>query len=382
MHLDVGRHFYPKEDIKKFIDYLALHKFNRFHWHLTEDQGWRIEIKKYPKLTEVGAWRKETVVGTARKEQSLISYDGKKYGGYYTQEEIKEVVAYAQKKKITIIPEIEFPGHMVAALTSYPHLACTSGPFDVRTTWGVSKDVLCPNDSSLAFAQNVLKEVMELFPSEYIHIGGDECPKDRWKECAECQKMIKDKKLKDENGLQAYFIHQLEAYLNANGRKLIGWDEITEGGLSKTSTVMYWRSWGAMKELPLEIAKHGNNIIMTPVSNCYFDYYQSQKPGEPLAWGGDLPVEKVYNFEPVPQGFTPELVPKIIGTQANIWTEYMPTFEQVEYMSLPRMSALSEVAWSEKRNKNYSDFVSRMKLHFQRLDFMGANYARHLLTEK
>lgn len=379
MHLDVGRHFFPAEDIKRYIDYLALHKMNTFHWHLTEDQGWRIEIKKYPKLTEIGAWRKGTLEGHAQKDTALYTYDQKIYGGYYSQEEIREIVAYASERYITVIPEIELPGHALAALAAYPEFACTEGPFEVGMKWGVEQDVFCPKEETFEFLENVLTEVMALFPSEYIHIGGDECPKDRWKTCSHCQALIQAENLEDEHELQSWFIHRIEKFLNSKDRKLLGWDEIMEGGLSKTATVMYWRGW--LKEVPSQVIEAGNDLIMSPTSHCYFDFYQSQNEDEPMAIGGDLPVKKVYDYEPVPNGLTSEQAKQIKGAQANIWTEYMPTFDQVEYMLLPRLSALSEVVWSERSQRDYQHFEKKMDIHFQRLDFMGVNYARHLLIK-
>lgn len=379
MHLDVGRHFFPAEDIKRYIDYLALHKMNTFHWHLTEDQGWRIEIKKYPKLTEIGAWRKGTLKGHAQKDPALYTYDQKIYGGYYSQEEIREIVAYASERYITVIPEIELPGHALAALAAYPEFACTEGPFEVGMKWGVEQDVFCPKEETFEFLENVLTEVMTLFPSEYIHIGGDECPKDRWKTCSHCQSIIQAENLEDEHELQSWFIHRIEKFLNSKDRKLLGWDDILEGGLSKTATVMYWRGW--IKEVPSQVIEAGNDLIMSPTSHCYFDFYQSQNEDEPMAIGGDLSVKKVYDYEPVPDGLTTEQAQLIKGAQANIWTEYMPTFDQVEYMLLPRLSALSEVVWSEKPQRDYQRFEKKMDIHFQRLDFMGVNYARHLLIK-
>ncbi len=378
MHLDVGRHFFPVENIKSYIDYLALHKMNRFHWHLTEDQGWRIEIMKYPKLAEVSAWRKETLIGHAGRAKASFKFDGKRYGGYYTQDEVREVVAYAAERHITIIPEIELPGHSLAALAAYPELACTEGPFEVGTYWGVFKDVYCPNEATFTFLQDVLSEVMALFPSKYIHIGGDECPKDRWKESQFCQELIKREGLKDEHELQSWFVRRIEKFLNKNGRKLIGWDEITEGGLSPTATVMFWR--GHMTDLPLSVAEGGNNLIMTPTSHCYFDYYQSKRDSEPLAIGGYLPAKKVYEFEPIPTDFPQELIPQISGLQGNVWTEYIPTWKHLQYMVFPRLCAMAEVGWSAKDARDWSDFSSRMNVHFQRLDLLGINYARHMLT--
>ncbi len=370
MHLDVCRHFFPPSDIKKYIDLLALHKMNTFHWHLTEDQGWRIEIKKYPKLQEIAAFRKETLVGHYNDQPQ--QYDGKRYGGFYSQEEIREIVQYAQERHITIIPEIEMPGHAQAALAAYPEFACTSGPFDVLTKWGVSNEVYCPKEETFTFLENVLLEVMELFPSEYIHIGGDECPKLRWKESAFCQNLIKEKNLKDEQGLQSYFIGRIEKFLNAHGRNIIGWDEILEGGLAPNATVMSWRGVAG----GLEAAKQKHKVIMTPNSHCYLDYYQSDHADEPLAIGGFLPLKKVYSYEPIDAELTAEQAKYILGVQGNVWTEYIPDFKKVEYMAFPRASAIAEVGWSVKE-KDYADFLLRLEQHRKRLAAMDVNFADH-----
>ncbi len=371
MHLDVGRHMFPVEFIKKYIDLLAFYKFNTFHWHLTEDQGWRIEIKKYPKLTEVGAWRKETLIGHGGKKP--FEYDGKPYGGFYTQNEVREIVAYASKRQITIIPEIEMPGHSLAALASYPELACTSGPFEVATRWGVFKDIYCTKDETFEFLENVLLEVMELFPSKYIHIGGDEAPKTRWKECSTCQETIEREGLKDEHQLQSYFIQRIEKFLNSHGRQIIGWDEILEGGLAPNATVMSWRG----TEGGIDAARQNHNAIMTPGSHCYFDHYQSKVKTEPLAIGGFISLEKVYSYEPVPDTLNSEESKHILGAQANVWTEYMHTSDYVEYMVLPRMAALSEVNWTNPDNKNWELFKSKIQKHFIIYDSLGYNYCNH-----
>ncbi len=375
MHLDVGRHFMPVAFVKKYIDQIARHKMNTFHWHLTEDQGWRIEIKKYPKLTEIGAWRKETVIGHNRDKPQ--KFDGKRSGGFYTQEEIKDIVAYAADRFITVIPEIEMPGHSLAALAAYPELGCTEGPFEVATKWGIFNDVYCPNEETFRFLEDVLTEVIALFPSPYIHIGGDECPKTRWEESAFCQQLIKKEGLKDEHELQSYFIQRIEKFLNSKGKQIIGWDEILEGGLAPNATVMSWRGIKG----GIAAAKQHHNVIMTPTDYCYFDYYQSEsKDTEPLAIGGFLPVEKVYSYEPIPEELTAAEAKYILGAQANVWTEYIPTPAQAEYMIFPRMCALAEVVWSPKEKRNWNSFTTRMQTHFKRLDAFHINYAKHLLA--
>lgn len=376
MHLDVCRHFFPVEFVKHYIDLLAMYKMNRFHWHLTEDQGWRIEIKKYPKLTEVGAWRKETLIGHYSNQPQ--KFDGTRYGGYYTQEEIREVVQYAADRFITVIPEIEMPGHALAALASYPWLGCfPERNYEVATKWGVFEDVFCPKEETFEFLENVLLEVMELFPSEYIHIGGDECPKTSWKECSHCQGVIKDKGLEDEHELQSYFITRMEKFLNKHGRQIIGWDEILEGGLAPNATVMSWRG----EEGGVEAAEMGQNAIMTPVSHCYFDYYQSSQPGEPVAIGGFIPVQKVYGYEPEPVKLSPDKAYHILGAQGNVWTEYIKTGSHVEYMILPRMPALSEVVWTPAGRKEYPDFLKRIREHSKRWNRMNLNFANHIFEE-
>lgn len=372
MHLDVGRHFFPVEFIKKYIDVLAMHKFNRFHWHLTEDQGWRIEIKQYPKLQELAAWRKETLIGHYSDQPHR--FDGQRYGGFYTQDEIREVVRYAAERHITIVPEIELPGHSLAALSAYPELACTPGPFEAATKWGVFEDVYCPKEETFTFLENVLTEVMDLFPGEYIHIGGDECPKDRWKTCPSCQALIQKEGLKDEHGLQSYFIRRIERFLNSKGRQIIGWDEILEGGLAPNATVMSWRGI----EGGIAAAKQGHKVIMTPTSHCYLDYYQTNTANEPLAGGGFLPLEKVYSYEPVPEELTQQEARFILGAQGNVWTEYMRTSEQVEYMAFPRALAIAELTWTPKVRKNYEDFSARLARHFPRLDNYGIHYSKAL----
>ncbi|ESU21614.1 beta-hexosaminidase precursor [Flavobacterium cauense R2A-7] len=370
MHLDVCRHFFPIDFIKKYIDYLAMYKMNTFHWHLTDDQGWRIEIKKYPKLTEVGAWRKGSMVGHYNDQQ----FDNKKYGGFYTQEEIKEIVAYAKARHITVVPEIEMPGHAVAALASYPELSCTGGPFDVAMQWGVLDDVLCPKESTFQFLEAVLSEVIALFPSEYIHIGGDESPKVRWKNCAHCQALIKKEGLKDEHELQSYFIKRIEKFVNGKGRQIIGWDEILEGGLAPNAAVMSWRG----TEGGINAAKQKHFVVMTPGSHCYFDHYQGEPKNEPVAIGGYTTVEKVYSLEPTPKELTSEEAKYILGAQGNVWTEYINTPEHVEYMIMPRMAALAEVVWGTSDASKYQNFQNRLIQHFSVYDTKGINYSRAL----
>jgi hexosaminidase len=368
MHLDVSRHFFPKDFIKKYIDYLAMYKMNTFHWHLTDDQGWRIEIKKYPKLTEVGAWRNGSMIGHYTDQ----TFDDIRYGGFYTQEEIKEIVAYAKERHISVIPEIEMPGHALAALASYPEFSCTGGPFEVGKSWGVFDDVFCPKDETFTFLENILTEVMALFPSEYIHIGGDECPKVRWKSCPNCQKRIKDEDLKDEHELQSYFIQRIEKFVNSNGRKIIGWDEILEGGLAPNAAVMSWRG----TEGGITAAKQKHFVVMSPGSHCYFDHYQGEPKNEPIAFGGYTNVEKVYSFNPIPKELSAEESKYILGAQANLWTEYINTPEHAEYMLFPRIAALSEVLWGTSNPNEYKVFETRLIQHFERYEKKGINYSK------
>ena len=376
MHLDVGRHFFSVDFIKKYIDLIARLKMNTFHWHLTEDQGWRIEIKKYPKLQEIAAFRNETLVGHYNDQPH--KFDGKKYGGFYTQEQIKEVVAYANTRQVTIIPEIEMPGHSQAAIAAYPSLGCTGEQVEVATKWGVFDEVYCPKESTFKFLEDVIDEVVALFPGKYIHIGGDEAPKTNWKNCAHCQKLIKKEGLKDEHGLQSYFIARMEKYINTKGKQIIGWDEILEGGLAPNATVMSWRGTSGA----IEAAKEGHDVILTPGSHCYFDHYQSENENEPLAIGGFLPLEKVYHFNPIPEELTEEESKYVLGAQGNVWTEYMQTEKQVEYMAFPRAVALSEVLWSSPKHKNYSDFIDRLEQYKKRLDQLDVNYANHIYSVK
>jgi hexosaminidase len=372
MHLDVARHFFSVAFIKKYINLMAMLKMNTFHWHLTEDQGWRIEIKKYPKLQEIAAFRNETLIGHYSEQPH--KFDGKKYGGFYTQKEIKDIVKYASERQITIIPEIEMPGHSQAAIAAYPALGCTGEQFEVATKWGVFEEVYCPKESTFKFLEDVIDEVAALFPGKYIHIGGDEAPKTRWKECKHCQKRIKNEGLKDEHELQNYFITRMEKYINSKGKQIIGWDEILEGGLAPNATVMSWRGTSGA----VEAAKQKHNVILTPNSHCYFDHYQSDHENEPLAIGGFLPLEKVYSFDPIPEALTKEESTSVLGAQGNVWTEYLKTPEKVEYMAFPRAIALAEVVWSSKENKNYPDFIKRLEFYQKRLDKLDVNYANHM----
>lgn len=377
LHLDVGRHFQPVSFVKKYIDLMALHKMNNFHWHLTDDQGWRIEIKKYPKLTEVGAWRKETLIGHA--SDSPRKFDGQRYGGYYTQDEIRDVVAYAKERFVNVIPEIEMPGHALAALAAYPELSCDpSKKYEVATTWGVFDDVFCPSEKTFTFLQDVLTEVMALFPSKYIHIGGDECPKEAWKKSTFCQDLMKKEGLKDEHELQSYFIQRIEKFINVKGRSIIGWDEILEGGLAPNATVMSWQGI----EGGISAAQQDHDVIMTPGSYCYFDHYQADPETEPLAIGGLLTLEKVYGYEPTPDVLNKQQAKRILGAQGNIWTEYLRYSSQVEYMTFPRAIALAEVLWSSKNRRNYDNFIERLQTHFKRLDRLNVTYAKRLYDVK
>ena len=366
MHLDVARHFFTVAQVKKYIDFIAMHKMNTFHWHLTEDQGWRIEIKKYPKLTEEGACRNGTIIG---------HYPGKgndsiRYCGYYTQDQIRDIVKYAAARYVTIIPEIEMPGHSSAALTAYPELGCTGGPYKVQETWGVFDDVYCAgNEKTFQFLEDVIDEVIQLFPSQYIHIGGDECPKTSWKKCPKCQQRMKDNHLADEHSLQSYFIQRMEKYINSKGRKIIGWDEILEGGLAPNASVMSWRG----EEGGIAAAKQHHTVVMTPEAYCYFDRSPS-KNEDSVVFGGYVPIEKVYGYEPVPAVLTPVEAKYILGAQANVWTEYIANQAKLEYMIFPRMAALSEVLWSPKRKRNWSDFEQRLQVQFKRYDLWNVNY--------
>jgi hexosaminidase len=380
MHLDVCRHFFGVNEIKKYIDYLAYQKFNTFHWHLTEDQGWRIEIKKYPLLTSVGGFRNGTIIGP----YPGTGNDSLHYGGFYTQQQVKEIVKYAQDRYITIIPEIEMPGHSSAAIAAYPKLSCfpdestailPNTPWagsrtgkQVQQTWGVFEDVYCPSDYTFKFLENVLDEVMQLFPSKYIHIGGDECPKDTWKRSPFCQQLIKEKGLKDEQGLQSYFISTIEKYINSKGRKIIGWDEILEGGLAPNATVMSWRG----EEGGIAAARQHHNVIMTPVPYCYLE-----QPEDSVNTEGFLPLEKVYNYEPVPKELNKEEASFVLGAQGCVWSEYIGDMNNLEFKIFPRISALSEVLWSSKENRDWDRFSSELTGIYKRYTLWGNNFNKH-----
>lgn len=378
-HFDVSRHFFPVDSVKSFIDMLALHNINRMHWHLTDDQGWRVEIKSRPRLAEIASKRPGTVIGHNSGE-----YDSIPVEGYYTQDEIRDIVKYASDRNIVIVPEIDLPGHMVAALTAYPELGCTGGPYEVWRQWGVSEDLLCAgNDSTLKFIDDVLAEVVDLFPSELIHIGGDECPKVRWEECAKCQARIKELGLKDdqhstaEQKLQSWVMEHASKFLADHGRRIIGWDEILEGGMSKDAVIMSWRGESG----GIAGAKSGHDVIMTPNNYLYFDYYQTlDQKNEPIAIGGYVPVEKVYSYEPIPESLDSVEAKHIFGVQANLWTEYIPEFWNVEYMELPRMAALSEVQWTEPSKKNYEKFTKRIPQLIEQYDANGWIYAPHIFN--
>ena len=352
---------------------MSMQKMNRFHWHLTEDQGWRIEIKKHPKLTEIGSMRKETIINRYSAAIPGI-YDGTPYGGFYTQEEIKEIVAYAKERYITIIPEVDLPGHMLAALATYPELGCTGGPYEVGTRWGIYDDVLCAgNENIYPFIEDVLLEVFKLFPGEYVHIGGDECPKTRWKSCPKCQSKIKELKLKDEHELQSYVIRRVEKFLNKNGKKLIGWDEILEGGIAPNAALMSWRGVAG----GITAAKSGHPVIMTPNTYVYLDHYQASMDISPLANGRICALEWTYGYNPIPKELTEQEAKHIKGAQANVWTEYIKTPEQVEYMAYPRANAVAEIGWSSPEHKNWEDYLDRLQYQFKRWQFYGLNCATH-----
>ena len=376
MHLDVARHFFSVDEVKRYIDVMAIHKLNTLHWHLTDDQGWRIEIKRYPELTAVGSIRKATVV---RKEWG--TYDGTPYGGFYTQDEIRDVVKYAADRGVTVIPEIDLPGHMLAALTAYPELGCTGGPYEVWGRWGVADDVLCPGrEKTFEFLEGVLTEVMELFPSEYIHIGGDECPKVRWEKCPRCQAKIRQLGLKDdgehtaEHYLQSYVTDRIGKFLAQHGRRIIGWDEILEGRAPSDAVVMSWRG----SEGGIAAAKLGHDVIMTPNSHFYFDYYQSlDTDAEPFGIGGYIPMEQVYSYDPAFPELTPEQQKHILGVQANLWTEYVLSDEHLEYMLLPRLAALSEVQWCQPETKDWNRFIGSFRMD-EIYSQMGYEFAKHI----
>ena len=375
LHLDVSRHFFPISFVKKYIDLLAMHKMNRFHWHLTDDQGWRIEIKQYPKLTEVGAWRDSTLIG----HYGTGKYDNKRYGGFYTQDEIKEVVQYAKERHITVIPEIEMPGHASAALASYPELGCEPDKaYHLQPTWGIFEDIFCPREETFTFLENVLTEVMELFPSKYIHIGGDEAPKTAWENSELAQQVMEREGLKNEHELQSYFITRIEKFLNEHGRRIIGWDEILEGGLAPNATVMSWRGEAG----GIKAAQQGHHVIMTPTSHLYFDYYQAPPKTEPLAIGSYTPLQQTYGYDPVPDTLTQEESQYILGAQGNLWTEYIHSGNKVEYMVYPRASALAEVVWSPKDKRDWNDFLQRLQIQFKRFEILEVNAAEHFRNKE
>ncbi|MCK9255398.1 MAG: beta-N-acetylhexosaminidase [Bacteroidales bacterium] len=371
MHMDVCRHFFSVEDVKTYIDMLVMHKFNILHWHLTDDQGWRIEIKALPKLSSIASTRRGTVI-----KQNWGEYDEIPVSGIFTQEQIREIVEYAEDRFITIIPEIEMPGHALAALAAYPELGCTGGPYEVCRTWGVFDDVFCAgNEETFKFFEKVIDEVVELFPnSPYIHVGGDECPKVRWEECPKCQQRIIDENLADEHELQSYFVTRMEKYINSKGKRIIGWDEILEGGLAPHATVMSWRG----TEGAVAAAKLGHDAILCPTNYCYFDYYQSEdKENEPLAICCYISTEKVYSWEPIPDSIPEYQRKHFLGVQANLWAEYIKDFSHLQYMAFPRMTALSEVAWCTERDPDYAQFKKRLQVMFKRYDKAGYNYAKH-----
>ena len=375
MHLDVSRHFFTIEELKRYIDLMALYKFNTLHWHLTDDQGWRIEIKKFPKLTEIGAYRDSTIIGHYNDLPRI--YEKKRVGGFYTQDQIIDIVNYASKKYISVVPEIEMPGHSRAALAAYPEYSCTGKQQPVPGLWGIFEDIYCSKPETIDFLQKILDEVIPLFPSSYIHIGGDEAPKSRWLECSRCYKTMEDHGLKDVHELQSYFIKQMDIYLTSKGKKLIGWDEILDGGISPNATIMSWQG----EKGGIEAVKQKHNVVMTPINECYFDHYQSNNPNEPLAIGGYLPIENVYNYNPIPKELNAEEASYILGSQANVWTEYISTMNQLEYMVFPRALAMSQVLWCREQKPDFEDFKSTIiNFQFPFLDRYKVNYSKAILT--
>ncbi len=374
-HLDVGRHFMPKEFVKKYIDLLALHKLNTFHWHLTEDQGWRLEIEKYPLLTEVGAWRRESLVGRqgSQRDTTQWLYDGERHGGFYTRDDAREIVAYAQARHITVVPEIEMPGHALAAIAAYPELGVTGEKLEVGRRWGIYSDILNAEPSTVAFMKDVLAEVLEVFPSRFIHIGGDEADKAKWRTSPRIAARIAELGLKDEHELQSWFIRQMDDFLSARGRRLVGWDEILEGGLAPNATVMSWRGTDG----GVAAARAGHDVVMAPTSHTYLDYYQSQAiDAEPIAIGGFLPLERVYSFDPMPPELEARFARHVLGGQAQVWTEYMKTPKKVEYMAFPRLTALAEAVWTPAALKDYANFRARLDVHLARLSALDVNFRR------
>jgi len=369
MMLDVSRHFMPKEFIKKFIDIMSIHKMNKFHWHLTDDHGWRIEIKQYPKLTEIGSMRDGTLIGHSRFAGKNPKFDNIPHGGFYTQEEIKDIIKYAEDRFIEIIPEIDMPGHTASLIASYPELGTLKEKTEVKKIWGVQDEILIPTENTFNFLDNLFREIADIFPSSYVHVGGDEARKKQWIESEEVQKLMEKLEIEDEDSLQTYFIGRVQKILNNYEKKIIGWDEIIEGGLVNDATVMSWRG----EEGGIFAAKAGNNAIMSPTSHLYFDYYQA-RTGEPLAIGGLIPLEKVYSYEPIPEGLDINQATKILGAQGNVWTEYIKTPEMVEYMSVPRMTALSEIVWSKRKKRDFSEFRKRLNFYKYFLDKKKVNY--------
>jgi hexosaminidase len=374
-HLDTGRHFQAKATLLKHLDLMALHKLNVFHWHLTEDQGWRLEIKKYPKLTQVGAWRKDSALGPPPEKDPAGSrawkYRGRGHGGFYTQDDAREVVKYAAERFITVVPEIEMPGHAKAAIAAYPQLGNTGKQLEVETRWGVFKEIFAPTDETIAFLHDVLEEVLDIFPSKFIHVGGDEAVKDEWKASPVAQARMKKLGLKNEAELQSWFIKQIGSWLDSKGRRLVGWDEILEGGLAPGATVMAWRG----VEAAVDAAKQGHDAIMAPTEWTYLDYLQSKDPNEPIGIGGNLPLDQVYQFDPIPSKLPPEQEKHILGGQAQIWTEYIPNGKHLEYMAWPRLSALAEKVWSPREGRDFADFRTRLERgHLQRLGYLDVAY--------
>ena len=369
MMLDVSRHFMPKEFIKKFIDIMSIHKMNKFHWHLTDDHGWRIEIKQYPKLTEIGSMRDGTLIGHSRFAGKNPKFDNVSHGGFYTQEEIKDIIKYAEDRFIEIIPEIDMPGHTASLIASYPELGTLKEKTEVKKIWGVQDEILIPTENTFNFLDNLFREISDIFPSSYVHIGGDEARKKQWIESEEVQNLMEKLEIEDEDSLQTYFIGRVQKILNNYEKKIIGWDEIIEGGLVNDATVMSWRG----EEGGIFAAKAGNNAIMSPTSHLYFDYYQA-RTGEPLAIGGLIPLEKVYSYEPIPQGLDINQATKILGAQGNVWTEYIKTPDMVEYMSVPRMTALSEIVWSKRKKRDFTEFIKRLNFYKYFLDKKKVNY--------
>lgn len=374
LHLDVSRHFMPKEFILKYLDYMAMHKLNTFHWHLTDDQGWRIEIIKYPKLTETGSRRSETRSG---HQSTPASFDGKPTGGFYTQEEIKEIVLYAARRYITIVPEISMPGHALAALAAYPEYGCTGGPYEVATRWGIFDDTFCPGkDTTMLFIKDIIDETIALFPGDYIHIGGDDCRKTAWKKCPDCQQRKRDERLGNEENLQHYFIQQVEKYLQEKGKRAIGWEEAGDAGLMANTALMAWRG----EEGGVAAIQERHYVVMAPANYCNFDQYQTDPQNEPLAVGGYIPLEKVYQYNPVPQSLSEMESRFVLGGQGMVWTEYMGTPAQVEYMLFPRIAALSEALWSSDEGKDYPIFKTKLKEQLKRYHAMGINYCKAEFT--